>query len=108
MAGHKGQMFDVIRGQRRQLQITVGQVDTFVGAQLFARRSGLNYIDPYLILAHVDDYAADLAVVEPYFLARTDLRESFRERTANRGGCGRLALRVARRRDPGSQLARQD
>ena len=72
--GDELQIFEVLRGQRRQLERAIREVDALVGGQLRARGARNGDLHEDFVALNVPDHAADAPVVEPHPLSGTHLR----------------------------------
>lgn len=98
MPGHEVQVFEVLRGQRGQLERAVRQVDALVGGQLFAAFARNRDLHMDLFALDVPDHAADAAVIEPHPLPGMHLREYLGQGAWDGRGAHDAALGIQPRR----------
>ena len=86
VAGGKGEVREILRGQRRDVDHAVRQVDPLVGRQALAAVARARDLDEHLARTRMPDHAADPAVVQPDTFAGPQVQEGFGQRAANADG----------------------
>src|SRR5262245_60481682 len=75
MTYHKGQVLAVFGSERRYLEVGVGEIQPFVGANLLATRWGLLDLQQQAVLGVCSYTCADLTVINPHWRAHLELFE---------------------------------
>src|SRR5262245_36716376 len=75
MTYHKGQVRAVFGSERRYLEVGVGKIQPFVGANFLAIRWGLLDLQQHAVLGACGYTGADLTVINPHWRANLELCE---------------------------------